>query len=348
MQVYTHCSQPAPGETANLHTLPALPANCAFSQVHACMFLSLLQLQNNGNWSWVNEGTAAKPKWGYVSWNRGASLVLKVDTRASEHQHDSSTSSTAAGSTAAGSTKMGSKASSHSKTPAGRSATQSMQAGAAGSYPSMIVWVGYLKGSRHMGSATVSCISGCQCQSTSVDAMHGESNTQQHMTRLYTTEAAECLVEVKVGQNGQNCVCISLASASSHLHIIHTSPSNMLKAPRRETCERGIKMCNTDLLLCTRPGDAPAVICKQGRLMTIPHNAHRHSEKWMWALWCLAVAMQHAGLVRYSAVCWCVSRHMWQDRQVPATWCTACTRRQTMPLLCVQCATRSLVCAMCI
>lgn len=39
-------------------------------------------VQNDG-WEWVNEGTAVKPKWGYVTWQVGATLVLKVDTRAS-------------------------------------------------------------------------------------------------------------------------------------------------------------------------------------------------------------------------------------------------------------------------
>jgi hypothetical protein len=66
----------------------------------------------------------------------------------------------------------------------------------------MIVWVGYVKSWRHMGSATVSCISGCRCQQVVVDGMHGEGNTQQHMAKLFATQEEECLVEVRVRYEG--------------------------------------------------------------------------------------------------------------------------------------------------
>jgi hypothetical protein len=64
--------------------------------------------------------------------------------------------------------------------------------------PDMIIWVGYVKSWRHMGSATISCISGCHCQPSVVDGLHADGNTQQHLAKLFATQAQECLVEVKV------------------------------------------------------------------------------------------------------------------------------------------------------
>jgi hypothetical protein len=222
-------------------------------------------LQNEG-WQWVNEGTAIKPKWGFVTWQVGAKLVLKVDTRASAARHSdgadqqqqagrgpkqgqASDKSGAAEGTSSGksksegqpaapaaaggadstrqhavaapalSTPPGSAppapASAAAKTTAAAAATKEaaaeeeeedeeeqegsdLDAFAELAVPDMIVWVGYVRSWRQMGTASFNCIKGCKCQGTTVDALHDLGNTQQHMVKLYTTEAAECLIEVKV------------------------------------------------------------------------------------------------------------------------------------------------------
>lgn len=224
----------------------------------------------NKGWQWVNEGTAMKPKWGFVSWQVGSTLVLKVDTRASAGRHGPDAGSgeanakqqglkrhrlgsaatdeqaqrpngqpDAAGKTAAPAA-AGAASSSQQKVTeaaAGQGAAPFLQAAPApasaatqpaakdttqaiedkidgpGSFadlavPDMIVWVGYVKSWRHMGTASFNCIKGCKCQGTTVDALHDLGNTQQHMVKLYTTEAAECLIEVKVG--GGVLLCLGL------------------------------------------------------------------------------------------------------------------------------------------
>ena len=158
-------------------------------------------LQNNG-WQWVNEGTAVKPKWGFVTWQVGATLVLKVDTRASSQaaaeaaqgssqqlQPNAAAKSRAATGPAAA---LSSKAAQHPPAGSDTASDEAMQV------PDMIVWVGYVKSWRNMGTASFNCISGCRCQGTTVDALHDAGNTQQHMVKLYTTQSTECLVEVKV------------------------------------------------------------------------------------------------------------------------------------------------------
>lgn len=225
-------------------------------------------LQNEG-WQWVNEGTALKPKWGFVTWQVGARLVLKVDTRASAARHSDGAggvhqqqqagegskpaqASKAAAAKAAGnsnsqghlaaalpaaaattggpdSTPQHATAAPALKTlvapPRSASAAPASAAKEAAeaeseaeaedaedeehqgndlhafaelAVPDMIVWVGYVRSWRHMGAASFNCIQGCKCQGTTVDALHDLGNTQQHMVKLYTTEAAECLIEVKV------------------------------------------------------------------------------------------------------------------------------------------------------
>jgi hypothetical protein len=158
-------------------------------------------VQNQGNWSWLNEGTPTKPKWGYVSWQVGATLVLKVDTRASPASPPAASNTTAAAgsqaqptSTAAAVVTSAQLATASSSSSSGSSGSNRLP----NNTPDMIVWVGFVKSWRHMGSATISCIGGCRCQQVVVDGMHGESNTQQHMAKLFATQAEECLVEVKV------------------------------------------------------------------------------------------------------------------------------------------------------
>jgi hypothetical protein len=189
-------------------------------------------VQNTG-WQWVNEGTAVKPKWGFVTWQVGATLVLKVDTRKTlgkpDGQQDTATAAAAAAGPAAApdpAVQAGSSAASASSpakvgaaavTEGKQTELAASEASAAAEplpvrlsmnndevielppLPDMIVWVGYVKSWRDMGTASFNCIKGCSCQGTSIDALHDLGNTQQHMVKLYATEAAECLIEVKVG-----------------------------------------------------------------------------------------------------------------------------------------------------
>jgi hypothetical protein len=141
---------------------------------------------HNSGFDWVNEGSATKPKWGFVSWTVGARLVLKVDTRASAgHQVDAALL--------------------HQQPVAAAPAPGSNSSSTGSS--SMIVWVGYVKSWRYMGTASLTCIGGCTCQPTAVDGMHELGNTQQHMAKLYTTQAQECLIEVKVWVVLSQCGC---------------------------------------------------------------------------------------------------------------------------------------------
>lgn len=186
-------------------------------------------------WDWINEGTDAKPKWGYVSWKVGAKLVMKIDTRASSTDGTATESSVNSLGTpgqgsssvrAAGSGRLAGDSSNvagnssqlagnhrnlagKSKNLAGNSskhagadrpAVAPSTAGLTAVTPlrDMIVWIGYLKSWRHVGSATISCIGGCECTSAFVDGMHEEGNTQQYMARLFATQHQHCLVEVKV------------------------------------------------------------------------------------------------------------------------------------------------------
>jgi hypothetical protein len=141
----------------------------------------------NKGWQWVNEGTAVKPKWGFVSWQVGAKLVLKVDTRAScGRKPDVKDGMSSKGANAA--------AAPPAAAAAGEEGVEDL------AVPGMIVWVGYVKSWRNMGTASFNCIKGCKCQGTTIDALHDLGNTQQHMVKLYATEAAECLIEVKVSR----------------------------------------------------------------------------------------------------------------------------------------------------
>jgi hypothetical protein len=190
-------------------------------------------VQNTG-WQWVNEGTAVKPKWGFVTWQVGATLVLKVDTRKTldkpDRQQDTATAAAAAAAGPAAApdpavqaSGSAASASSPARLDAAAAVTEGKQTELAASeasaaaeplpvrlsmdddevielppLPDMIVWVGYVKSWRDMGTASFNCIKGCSCQGTSIDALHDLGNTQQHMVKLYATEAAECLIEVKV------------------------------------------------------------------------------------------------------------------------------------------------------
>jgi len=168
--------------------------------------------QNKG-WEWINEGSAVKPKWGFVTWQVGATLVLKVDTRASagwpEEQSAALEVQTPPVQQSQPKLKPKSKPTTTSPQPSVVSGPPAATTGVGGAAdgagtqnPDMIVWVGYVKSWRHMGTASFNCVQGCECQGTTVDALHDLGNTQQHMVKLYTTQAKDCLVEVRVSRGG--------------------------------------------------------------------------------------------------------------------------------------------------
>lgn len=181
---------------------------------------------DNKGWQWVNEGTAVKPKWGFVSWQVGATLVLKVDTRSSAGRKADITGvkSPKGASSAQAAAQLPAPAADAKPTAAVAAGTSKQQppsaaaaAGAAAAgeegdeelaVPDMIVWVGYVKSWRSMGTASFNCVKGCKCQGTTIDALHDLGNTQQHMVKLYATEAAECMIEVKVS----SCLVLGVVS----------------------------------------------------------------------------------------------------------------------------------------
>lgn len=166
----------------------------------------------NNYFSWMNEGTLGKPKWGFVTWQTGATLVLKVDTRATVPEAEATAAATAhAGVAPLKPSRSGNKIISHGNTAVNsKEAAQGFvaSAGLQDRLPAddtavdesadMIIWVGYVKSWKDMGTATISCLQGCSCAPVAVDGLHELSNTQQFMAKLYATQAAECLVEVKV------------------------------------------------------------------------------------------------------------------------------------------------------
>lgn len=83
-------------------------------------------------WQWVNEGTAFKPKWGFVSTQPGSVLLLQVDafsSRSDGDQDDSDRRNT--------------------------------------SFP---VLLQYLVSYTSMGQGNLECLGGCRCQPVRVDA----------------------------------------------------------------------------------------------------------------------------------------------------------------------------------
>ncbi|PNG99591.1 hypothetical protein TSOC_014627, partial [Tetrabaena socialis] len=101
---------------------------------------------------WVNEGTAVKPKPGYVATRPGARLQLRLDT---------------------------------DRSAVGSAADEKVH-----------VYVHHLRSYQHMGSAKLSCASGCSCAEVVVDAHITEQASQVYMAELVASQSKECVVEV--------------------------------------------------------------------------------------------------------------------------------------------------------
>lgn len=108
--------------------------------------------------TWVNEGTPLKPKPGFVATSPGSTLRIRVDTDR--------------GGGAAG--------------------------GAAGDARPLPVFLHYMRSYERMGTAKVTCVSGCQCDPVMVDAHHTERVTQVYLAQLVVSQHRECELQVKV------------------------------------------------------------------------------------------------------------------------------------------------------
>ncbi|EFJ52999.1 hypothetical protein VOLCADRAFT_85815 [Volvox carteri f. nagariensis] len=60
------------------------------------------------------------------------------------------------------------------------------------------VYVHHLRSYEHMGVAEVSCISGCSCDPTEVDALIQEEVSQVYLVGLVVSQSTECVIEVLV------------------------------------------------------------------------------------------------------------------------------------------------------
>ncbi|PNH01068.1 hypothetical protein TSOC_013069, partial [Tetrabaena socialis] len=103
---------------------------------------------------WVNEGTAVKPKPGYVATRPGARLQLRLDTN---------------------------------RSAVGSAADEKVH-----------LYVHHLRSYQHMGSAQLSCASGCSCAEVVVDAHITDRVSQVYMAELVASQSKECVVEVQV------------------------------------------------------------------------------------------------------------------------------------------------------
>jgi hypothetical protein len=62
----------------------------------------------------------------------------------------------------------------------------------------MLVWIGYLKSYRQMGSARISCVGGCVCGHLLVDGFHAEKTSQTYLARLRVSQHENCRIAVQV------------------------------------------------------------------------------------------------------------------------------------------------------
>ncbi|GLC64570.1 hypothetical protein PLESTF_000180000 [Pleodorina starrii] len=140
-------SEPLPGPMYKGN----MPPNSVMCSV-AESFKQLVVLSEG--FEYVNEGSAVKPKPGYVATTPGSRLQLRVDTDRS----------------------------------------------ALGSPPEerVRVYLHHLRSYEHMGVATISCVSGCSCESVEVDALIPDRVSQVYLAGLNASQARECVIEVRV------------------------------------------------------------------------------------------------------------------------------------------------------
>ncbi|KAG2433670.1 hypothetical protein HXX76_008041 [Chlamydomonas incerta] len=148
---------------------PMYPGNVA-PNTSMCLlgerFRELVVPESTAGFAYINEGTAEKPKPGYVANTTGAVLRLRLNTDRAG---------------LAGPQR-----------PAGGAKTPD-----ADKQPVQIFFH-HLRSYEHMGVAAFSCVAGCACAPTEVDGHHGEKVSQLYMVVLEVSQAPACDIEIKV------------------------------------------------------------------------------------------------------------------------------------------------------
>ncbi|PNW79166.1 hypothetical protein CHLRE_09g402923v5 [Chlamydomonas reinhardtii] len=137
--------------------------------------------------TYVNEGTAEKPKPGYVATKPGSVLRIAIST---DRSPVAAVGAAAAGSALAGGGGGGIAA-----------ATAAVAAATAAVLPNATpvhVYLHHLRSYTNMGVAKFRCVSGCRCKEVEVDAHHDDHTSQVFLAGLEATQAPDCIVEVKV------------------------------------------------------------------------------------------------------------------------------------------------------
>lgn len=157
---------------APLIALPMASSVCATDeQLHAAAVAAQ-------GFEWVDEGKHGTHKWGYVATQPGSTLDLQLSTQISSSNQSS------AGTPAAG---------------AGAAA-----AAAQPGPPAAVVLV-FLQSYEHMGTANVSCVSGCTCTSITIDAHRKNQVSLPGLAQLEAvSQHPRCVLRVTVGSNSSS------------------------------------------------------------------------------------------------------------------------------------------------
>ena len=119
-------------------------------------------------------GNTTKHKPGWIATDVGSSMDVRVDTRFSAPK---------------------------SGEPAARFAVprqrQPTNSTAQVGWPRQIV-VGFLRSYQHMGRAAVTCVSGCVCRPSTIDAHDAHKSSTLKLHEVEITPAAECIVRLEV------------------------------------------------------------------------------------------------------------------------------------------------------
>jgi len=169
---------------------PALDHNLE-SNLDKCLLGEVLQsvvVQPVQGWSWTDEG---RKKWGYVAASVGAVLKFRFSS-----VMDGGSMGGPAGGTAAA---------------AGGGGGGGQQAAGQGL---TLVRLAYLKSYAHMGAASVTCLSGCSCNSTIMEGHLGglDKSSQLHMHETHVTQSEDCVLAITVlaaTQSGEHKVKVS-------------------------------------------------------------------------------------------------------------------------------------------
>ncbi|GBF87887.1 hypothetical protein Rsub_00599 [Raphidocelis subcapitata] len=135
-----------------------------------------------GGWEWVNEGTEASPKWGYVSTKPGAVLRVRLDTSLASVDPGAFMSAPVAfgGSGGGGGASGGGDGGSKQRGP-GHTA---------------VVIFSYLKSYENMGKAAFRCESGCSCKPRLADGATDVPESTVYFVQLHATPGRNCTLLV--------------------------------------------------------------------------------------------------------------------------------------------------------